>query len=70
MKKKEYRVWRFVLGTNPSLTAEMEIVEANSAEEAEAQVSNPEMGWGILGSEEITTENADWDDDFHRIFNK
>ena len=52
---KQYRVWRFVLGMNPEITAEMEIVEANS--------------WGILGSEEITPENEDWDNDFHRIFN-
>ena len=57
------------MGMNPEITAEMEIVEANSADEAEAQVRDPEAGWGILGSEEITPENEDWDNDFHRIFN-
>ena len=68
--KKQYRVWKFVLGLDPELTAEMEIVEAKSADEAEDIVSDIPDGWGILGSEEITEENMDWDDDFHRIFNK
>lgn len=68
--KKEYRVWKFVLGCDPELTAEMEIVKANSAEEAEDMVADLAGGWGIIGSEEITEENMEWDDDFHRIFNK
>jgi hypothetical protein len=67
---KEYRVWKFVFGCSPELTAEMEIIEANSAEEAEEYVRDPEGGWGIIGSEEITEENKDWDNDYHRIFNK
>lgn len=68
--KKQYRVWKFVLGCSPELTAEMEIVEAESADEAEDMVSDIADGWGIIGSEEITEENMDWNNDFHRIFNK
>lgn len=67
---KKFRVWKFVLGLDPDLNNEMEIVEANNADEAEKLVSDPYSGWGILGSEEITPENEDWDNDYHRIFNK
>lgn len=54
--KKSFRVWRFVLGTPPQLTKEEVIVEAETQDEAEAMVSDPYDGWGVLDSEEITDE--------------
>lgn len=65
---KKYRVWKFVLGCDPKLTAEMEIIDAYSAKEAEEMVGDPYKGWGIIGSEEITEENMDWNNDFLRLF--
>ena len=54
--KKSFRVWRFVLGTAPQLTKEEVIVEAETQDEAEAMVSDPYDGWGVLSSEEVTDE--------------
>lgn len=40
-------------------TAEYELVEARSEDEAEALVADPYSGWGILGSREWTKEDEE-----------
>lgn len=56
---KQYIVWKFVLGCDPRLTREYEIVEADSEDEAEKYVADPYGGWGILGSREWTKEDEE-----------
>lgn len=56
---KTYIVWKFILGCSPEITREYEFVEANSQDEAEAYVSDPYSGWGILGSREWTKEDEE-----------
>ena len=55
---KTYIVWKFVLGCGMN-TAEYELVEARSEDEAEALVADPYSGWGILGSREWTKEDEE-----------
>lgn len=55
---KAYIVWRFILGLGME-SAEYEFVDANNQEEAEAFVSDPYSGWGILGSREWTKEDEE-----------
>ena len=54
--KKEFEVIRFVLGIPPELTKESVFVEAETQDEAEAMVSDPVNGWGVLYSREVTDE--------------
>ena len=57
---KEFRVTRFVLGTDPRLTKESEYVNAETADEAEAMFVDPYSGWGILSVDEVQEYNMGW----------